>query len=72
MERIYNIYCLVKLMADYEPPCELTDEEYSRLYAQESRKRRVQGLKGAPYVRRKPFLCHPQDSNYKRWLEDNL
>lgn len=53
-------------------PRELTEEVYNRLYLQEAKRRESLGLIGPPFVRRRPTLCHPQNPDYKKWLEDDL
>lgn len=51
---------------------ELSDEQYRRLYQQESERRRRSGHIGPPFVTKKPTLMCPQNSDYKRWLEEDL
>ena len=53
-------------------PRELTEKEYNELYLQEAKRREYLGLLGPPFVRRKQVLCHPQNSDYKKWLENDL
>ncbi len=51
---------------------ELTDEEYWQLYREESERRNALGLNGPPFVTRHPTLMHPQNPEFKRWLEEDL